>query len=170
MMSQVKVVGSSAWSRWALPAAVCVVVGCGEGFTEPEFKQVIEEVEFDASLNIDLAQMERLESGVYVQVLVVGDGEELVDGLFATVEFTAWVSTGEDFGEGEFIFLVGSDPVVDGFAIGVAGQRVGETRLIIIPPDLGYGTDGAVMLGVPGGAILIFRVELLSLSETLPPA
>ena len=37
---------------------------------------------------------------------------------------------------------------------------VGEVRRLTIPSDLGYGSAGAGA-GIPGGATLVFNVELL---------
>ncbi|MBT3326062.1 MAG: FKBP-type peptidyl-prolyl cis-trans isomerase, partial [Gemmatimonadales bacterium] len=45
---------------------------------------------------------------------------------------------------------------------GVLGMRVGGVRLIVIPPALGYGDAGQGP--VPAGAVMVFRIELLSIS------
>ncbi len=60
-------------------ALVLGIAGCGETPTGVGF-EVIEEVEFGASLNIDLATMTRLGTGVYIKDVVVGAGDEVVFG------------------------------------------------------------------------------------------
>ena len=140
---------------------VGALAACGDDPMDVEF-QVIEEAEFDASLNIDLPQMELLDNGVYRRDIVDGDGEQLVFGIFAMVRYTGWLNTGVDFDSGEFGFLMGNNEVVRGFEDGLLGMLVGGTRLIVVPPNLGYG---ALTVGIiPPGSILIFEAELISVN------
>ena len=122
--------------------------------------QVIKEVEFAASLNIDLAQMEMLANGVYRQDLVVGTGDTLVFGVSAQVGHTGWLSDATVFSSGPFPFRLGTDPMIPGFEDGILGMLEGGTRRIIIPPALGYANDPPPGSGIPQGAVLVFEVVL----------
>jgi FKBP-type peptidyl-prolyl cis-trans isomerase len=57
---------------------------------------------------------------------------------------------------------VGGGQVIKGWDQGVLGMKVGETRRLTIPADLGYGDVGAGGV-IPPGATLIFDVDLVSI-------
>ncbi len=144
--------------RAALIAAATFTASCGEDVAGPE---VIEEVEFAASLGIDLAAMTRTASGLYYEDVEPGTGDPAAAGQEATVAYTGWLRDGTVFDSGEFSFRLGLGQVVPGFDEGVVGMRVGGVRRIIIPPALGYGSQGSGP--VPPNAIMIFRIQLLGL-------
>lgn len=129
-------------------------------FQGPE-PEVIEDVTFDASLNVDLSQMTKTSTGLYYQDLVVGEGATPVDGDSVTVNYTGWLRNGYQFDSGDFGFHLGQNEVIPGFDEGVHGMNVGGKRKLIMPSSLGYGPYGSGP--IPGGAILIFDVELVSI-------
>ena len=152
-----------AWRASAIAVAALMPVAaafaaCGDDMTGPE---VIEEVEFASSLGINLATFTRTSSGLYYEDIEQGSGDPAAAGQEARVAYAGWLTDGTEFDRGEFSFTLGAGQVVPGFDEGVQGMRAGGIRRIIIPPALGYGSQGQG--AVPPNAIMIFRIELLSI-------
>ncbi|MEX2527465.1 MAG: FKBP-type peptidyl-prolyl cis-trans isomerase [Gemmatimonadota bacterium] len=134
------------------------------------------EIDFAASLGVDLAQMTRSSSGLYIQDEVVGDGEEARAGDEVSVHYQGWLSNGNELensrtdGFGALtIEVLGGGEVIPGWDEGLVGMREGGTRLLVIPPHLAYGRQGVVVQGVsliPSNATLVFRVEMLEVTKT----
>ncbi|GJQ76857.1 hypothetical protein Trydic_g15063 [Trypoxylus dichotomus] len=66
-----------------------------------------------------------------------------------------------------FTFQLGVGQVIKGWDQGLLDMCVGEKRKLTIPPHLGYGDRGAGNL-IPGGATLVFEVELLDVGNSPP--
>ncbi len=101
------------------------------------------------------------------QDIFVGSGAEAIATSVLEVHYTlmAWssgqlVESSWDSGQTATFPLSG---VILGWQQGIPGMKEGGRRLLVIPPDLGYGAQGA------GGAIgpnetLIFVVDLIKVS------
>ncbi|MCD6673472.1 MAG: peptidylprolyl isomerase [Burkholderiales bacterium] len=108
-------------------------------------------------------------SGLQYEEVVAGSGDEAQKGDEVRVHYTGWLyqngaagrkfDSSKDRGE-PFEFPLGAGHVIRGWDEGVAGMKVGGTRRLIIPPELGYGARGAGGV-IPPNATLLFEVELL---------
>ena len=105
----------------------------------------------------------------------LGTGAEAIPGHNVTVHYTGWLydakapdhkgqkfDSSRDRGE-PFEFPLGQGRVIKGWDEGVAGMKVGGQRMLIIPPDMGYGASGAGGV-IPPNATLVFDVELLGVN------
>ncbi|OGG46190.1 MAG: hypothetical protein A3F84_13525 [Candidatus Handelsmanbacteria bacterium RIFCSPLOWO2_12_FULL_64_10] len=89
-------------------------------------------------------------------------------GQQVTVHYTGWLTNGQKFDSSRdrgqpFTFPLGLGRVIRGWDEGVATMQLGGKRRLIIPAELGYGSQGAGAL-IPPNSVLIFDVELLSTS------
>ncbi|WP_284449030.1 FKBP-type peptidyl-prolyl cis-trans isomerase [Pseudoxanthomonas mexicana] len=112
-----------------------------------------------------VADLERIDT-------LAGTGAVATSGSDVTVHYTGWLydekapqrrglkfDSSVDRGQ-PFTFLLGAGQVIRGWDDGVAGMKVGGKRTLLIPADLGYGSNGAGGV-IPPGASLVFDVELL---------
>ena len=104
-------------------------------------------------------------SGLIIEEVVVGDGAQAASGQQVKVHYTGWLTNGTKFDSSKdrndpFVFPLGAGRVIKGWDEGVQGMKVGGTRVLTIPPGLGYGTRGAGGV-IPPNATLVFEVELL---------
>ena len=108
------------------------------------------------------------DSGLKIDDLVEGEGAAAEAGQQVTVHYTGWLVDGTEFDSSHnrnetFSFKLGAGQVIAGWDQGVAGMKVGGTRKLTIPPDMGYGERGAGGV-IPPNATLVFKVELISVS------
>ena len=109
---------------------------------------------------------EEMENGLIIEDLVVGEGAESQDYNKVVVNYTGSLEDGSIFdsslnpGREPFTFTLGVGSVIKGWDLGVKGMKVGGKRKLTIPPELGYGNQGAGDV-IPPGATLIFEVDLL---------
>lgn len=96
---------------------------------------------------------------------VVGTGEEAQAGKRVTVHYLGTLTNGTKFDSSvdrgqPFTFNLGAGQVIAGWDQGVVGMKVGGKRKLTIPPELGYGEQGAGGV-IPPNATLVFEIELL---------
>ncbi len=112
---------------------------------------------------------QRTASGLRFIEIRQGTGAQPLRGQTAVVHYTGWLfengQRGRKFDSSKdrnepFEFPLGMGRVIKGWDEGVASMKVGGSRTLIVPPDLGYGARGAGGV-IPPNATLLFEVELL---------
>ncbi len=121
--------------------------------------------------------MQTTASGLQYDDTNPGSGAEATRGAHVTVHYTGWLfsegapgNRGAKFDSSKdrndpFDFPLGAGHVIRGWDEGVQGMKVGGTRMLVIPPDLGYGARGAGGV-IPPNATLVFEVELLGYDQS----
>lgn len=83
------------------------------------------------------------------------------------MDYTGTLEDGTEFDSSiprgqPFVFTLGAGQVIKGWDQGLLNMCVGEKRKLVIPSHLAYGDRGAGDK-IPGGATLIFEVDLLKI-------
>lgn len=97
----------------------------------------------------------------------LGEGEAVKTGDTVVMHYKGILDDGTEFDSSykrnsPFITTIGIGTVIKGWDRGIPGMKVGGKRKLVIPPDLGYGENGAPP-NIPPNATLTFDVELLEI-------
>lgn len=74
----------------------------------------------------------------------------------------ALASTGQIFDQSQTPVQFSLNSVIQGWAQGIPGMKVGGTRKLVIPASLGYGSTGTSDGSIPPNANLVFTVTVTS--------
>jgi FKBP-type peptidyl-prolyl cis-trans isomerase len=104
--------------------------------------------------------------GLVIRDLVVPEaGAEVDSGDAVAIHYQLWLSdhtlveSSLDSGQ-PLRFEIGQGQVLPGLEQGLLGMRLYGSRRIVVPPELGYGSEGRPPL-IPGDSTLTFDVELM---------
>lgn len=109
---------------------------------------------------------QRSASGLYTVLVKEGSGPEPASGTNIKVHYTGRLLANDQVFDssrqrGEPIaFPVGAGRVIQGWDEALIKMKKGEERILIIPPELAYGSRGAGGV-IPPNAWLVFDVELV---------
>lgn len=152
--------------RYLTAAVLVLFTGC-DSPAEPDDRWAVpEEIEFAASLGIDLNAMNRTPSGLYWQDIETGSETDpaVVVEDEVLLHFTIWLPDGT-----EVETTYGGAPqqrdvrlLLTGVAEGIIGMRPGGIRRLVIPPALGWPNGHG---DIPPITTIVFRIELLAIVE-----
>lgn len=119
-------------------------------------------------------QSETLANGLKIEYVYTLEGCEpkSKNNDMLTMHYTGKLVDGTKFDsshdrEQPFTFQLGVGQVIKGWDLGLTKMCVGEKRRLTIPASLAYGDRGAGNV-IPGGATLVFDVELLNVGDQAP--
>lgn len=138
---------------------VLVAMGaCRDSSTGPSDP---EDLEFAAITGVVLSEMTKTSSGLYWEDIIPGTGAEAEVGGYVTVHYTGWLHDGTEFDSS-----IGGDPIrldldalILGWQEGIPGMKEGGKRKLVVPPNLGYGSQRTN--SIPGNSTLVFDIELI---------
>lgn len=113
----------------------------------------------------DESQAVKTASGLKYVIVEKGKGELPKVGNNVTVHYHGLLTNGNKFDSSfdrkqPFQFALGRGQVIKGWDEGIALLPVGSKAVLIIPPDLGYGSR-AMGDAIPANSTLVFHVELI---------
>ncbi|KAM4019446.1 FK506-binding protein 15 [Anomaloglossus baeobatrachus] len=137
------------------------------------FESEASAVEFSKQLCLAKCNSAPSIDAVVSQDLLPGDGQAADTGDLMEVAYTGWLL--QDHGIGQMFdsnvqkdkllrLKLGSGKVIKGWEEGMLGMKKGGRRILVIPPALGYGSQGLVGR-IPSNATLVFEVEVKRMKQ-----
>jgi FKBP-type peptidyl-prolyl cis-trans isomerase len=129
----------------------------------------------DQSSNVNQARADAYlkaadeEGNIYRMVIddvKFGIGQEVKSGDTVVVNYIGTLQNGTEFDNSykrgqTFSFKVGEGQVIKGWEEGLVGMKVGGQRMLVIPPEMGYGEQN---IGpIPANSTLVFAIELVEI-------
>ena len=136
------------------PVLLLPLTACLNDATDPNCQQVptlVTETRGDTAVTV---------TGLRYIETRAGTGDPAVACKAVAITYRGSLTDGTEFDDGPLQFVPGYGRYLSGFEQGVVGMKVGGTRRLIIPPNLGYGAFPPTGSGIPVNATLIFDIEL----------
>lgn len=110
-------------------------------------------------------------SGLTYLITHRGEGRQPKAGEIVLVQYTGTLTSGVKFDSSRdrnepIAFKLGAGQVIEGWDEGIALLRVGDQAILVIPPQLGYGSKAVGGGLIPPDSTLIFIVELVGVKTT----
>lgn len=120
------------------------------------------EAEINAYLEDNSLESQKTASGLHYIIENQGDGAAPTATSNVTVAYKGYFLNGTVFDQSEEGITIGLDQVISGWTEGIQLFKEGGNGMLLIPAHLGYGSFD--YNGIPGGSVLVFDIELLSVN------
>ena len=137
------------------------MVSCSSNDKVKDFTQANEQEILDyISTNNLVAQ--KSDSGLYYIINEEGTGEQPNFNSNVTVTYKGYFTNGTVFDQNTQGYKTNLRNVIKGWTEGITYFKEGGNGVLLVPSHLAYGPDNYST--IPGGSVLIFDVELLSIN------
>ena len=116
-----------------------------------------------------IANCQKTDNGIYYRIESKGNGTKVGAGKKVSAEYKGYLVDGTLFdaskefhpqGHEPLEFMTGAGQMISGFDQMVQDMEYGETRHIVLPPELAYGSRGYPGV-IPGNAYICFDVKIV---------
>ncbi|TLP80279.1 FKBP-type peptidyl-prolyl cis-trans isomerase [Maribacter sp. ACAM166] len=150
-----------------VPFIVLLFVSCGSEDSKSEASST-EYTESNEKEILDYISNQNLEaqksaSGLYYVINEIGTGDKPTASSNVTVAYKGYFADGSVFDQSnEDGISFNLNQVIAGWTEGITYFNEGGSGVLLIPSRLAYGNAGRS--GIPGGAVLIFDINLVSIN------
>jgi FKBP-type peptidyl-prolyl cis-trans isomerase FkpA len=147
--------------KYILPFILLLIVSCSSNDKVKDFTQANEQEILDYISNNNLVA-QKSDSGLYYIINEIGSGEQPIAASNVTVAYRGYYTNGTVFDQSAQGISFNLNGVIAGWTEGITYFKEGGSGVLLIPSRLAYGAKD--YRGIPGGSVLIFDVELLSVN------
>ena len=138
------------------------LAACNKSDDNVDYKEKNDE-EITAYIKANNLEAQKSDSGLYYIIDELGSGEQPVATSNVTVAYKGYFLDGKTFDKSDANGIsFGLQQVIKGWTEGITYFKEGGKGKLLIPSHLGYGNQGRP--GIPGGAVLIFDIHLISVN------
>jgi peptidylprolyl isomerase len=159
------------WLSIVLATSTLLAAGCGSDTKQPSGAGGCEvQVSGDQGKKPDVTVPNcAAPTALQTKDLIAGTGEPVKDGDTVEVNYTLYgwdgkklVQSSYDGGQTFPVQDVGHAQVIDGWNKGLVGLKQGGRRLLVVPPDLGYGAQGTPDGSIKPNEALVFVIDAVA--------
>ncbi len=138
------------------------LIACNKSEDNVDYKEKNNE-EIIAYINTNNLEAQKSGSGLYYIIEELGSGKQPTTNSNVTVAYKGYFLDGKTFDKSDASGIsFGLQQVIKGWTEGIPYFKEGGKGKLLIPSHLGYGSQGRP--GIPGGAVLIFDIHLISVN------
>ncbi len=146
-----------------LAFAFIFLISCADDDNDLVDYTEVNEQEIQAYITANNLDATRSNSGLYYVVYEEGTGTRPTEISNVTVAYTGYFIDEEIFDESNSSGVsLNLNEVIEGWKEGIPHFKEGGNGILLIPAHLAYGISGSGR--IPGGAILIYEVNLISVN------